>query len=171
MKLGVVENWNNIINRLQTCYDLATNANNDPSFYINLINYVSIFDKSPMLQEFIKSVVVPMSEEDHKQLNKYDDEIVTECVDIFDMLIKYINKNKIDDKTINNLTEQFFGHRDNRILSSEAHFFNPTFDFYFKLKIPGPNKTRLITERDNKGRILQSNVCTQLIDNELIYTY
>ena len=36
----------------------------------------------------------------------------------------------------------------------DIHFTIPTFDFYFKFKIPEPNKDRLITERDESGRII-----------------
>ncbi len=55
----------------------------------------------------------------------------------------------------------------NVVKSCDAHFTVPTynfqnhlmnFDFYFKIKIPEPNKDRLITERDNLGRILHSRV-------------
>ena len=40
--------------------------------------------------------------------------------------------------------------------SRDAHFTVPTFDFYFKVLIPEPNKDREILERDSRGRILSS---------------
>ena len=40
----------------------------------------------------------------------------------------------------------------------EAHFFNPTFDFNFKITIPSARKERDIILRDNLGRILSSKV-------------
>lgn len=40
----------------------------------------------------------------------------------------------------------------------DTHFTVPTFDFYFKFKIPEPNKNRKILERDELGRILSSAV-------------
>ena len=39
----------------------------------------------------------------------------------------------------------------------DAHFTIPTLDFIFKIKIPEPNKGRLILERDNFGRIIHSS--------------
>jgi len=37
----------------------------------------------------------------------------------------------------------------------DSHFTVPTFDFYFKLQIPKPNKERIIIERDLLGRIIK----------------
>lgn len=36
----------------------------------------------------------------------------------------------------------------------DAYFIVPTFNFYFKVNIPEPNKEREILERDSLGRIL-----------------
>jgi len=40
--------------------------------------------------------------------------------------------------------------------SRESHFIVPTFDFYFKVMLPKPNKEREILERDVLGRIIHS---------------
>jgi len=43
-------------------------------------------------------------------------------------------------------------------VSRDSYYANPTFDFYFKFKLPKPNKDGIIIERDNQGRILFSIV-------------
>ncbi|MFZ3301357.1 MAG: hypothetical protein WA152_01435 [Microgenomates group bacterium] len=40
----------------------------------------------------------------------------------------------------------------------DFHFTVPTFDFYFKFKLPEPKKSRLIIERDSLGRIVSSTL-------------
>jgi len=40
----------------------------------------------------------------------------------------------------------------------DTHFAVPTFDFYFKIELPKANKERIIMERDNLGRIMESRV-------------
>ena len=40
--------------------------------------------------------------------------------------------------------------------SGDTHFSIPTFDFYFKVVLPKPNKERIILERDVLGRIVHS---------------
>jgi hypothetical protein len=42
----------------------------------------------------------------------------------------------------------------------DSLFTVPQFDFYFKIAIPKANKERLITERDEWGRIIHSAVLT-----------
>lgn len=40
--------------------------------------------------------------------------------------------------------------------SRDSHFTIPTFDFYFKVILPPPNKEREILQRDKLGRIVKS---------------
>ena len=40
----------------------------------------------------------------------------------------------------------------------DTHFTVPTFDFWFKFKIPEPNKDRLIVRRNKLGQIVQTLV-------------
>jgi len=47
--------------------------------------------------------------------------------------------------------------------SRDAFFATPTFDFYFKLKLPKPNKEREIVERNHLGRIVKSRMPTTLM--------
>lgn len=47
--------------------------------------------------------------------------------------------------------------------SRDSHSTVPTFDFYFKLKIPNPNKERIITERDRLGKILNSKISEVIV--------
>jgi hypothetical protein len=42
--------------------------------------------------------------------------------------------------------------------SRDSLFAVPTFDFYFKVTLPKPNKEREIIERDYLGRIVASKV-------------
>ena len=44
-----------------------------------------------------------------------------------------------------------------------------TFDFFFKVNIPKVNKERIITERDDFGRILSSKV-PELYIRDILYT-
>jgi len=45
--------------------------------------------------------------------------------------------------------------------SWDTRFTVPTIDFYFKLSFPKPNKERIITERDELGRIIHSMPYTE----------
>ena len=42
----------------------------------------------------------------------------------------------------------------------DSLFTVPTFDFYFKVKLPEPRKGRIITQRDKLGRIMSLEVPT-----------
>lgn len=58
-------------------------------------------------------------------------------------------------------TPKKFNCKNVRIASYEAFgwdrlFTVPTFDFFFKLILPKPNKERIILKRDNLGRIVAS---------------
>jgi len=45
-----------------------------------------------------------------------------------------------------------------KIISRDAHFTVPTYDFFFKVNLPKANKERLIIKRDYLGRIVSSRV-------------
>ena len=56
---------------------------------------------------------------------------------------------KIKQKEVKYPHERFCG---------DTHFSVPTFDFFFKIMLPKPNKERIIMERDRLGRIVSSNI-------------
>lgn len=94
--MGKSIDWNDIGAKIQKPYDLALSASDDFSFYINLVNYLSLFDQIPELQKFIKNNVNVAAKKDHSLLSKLEGKIIKETLTTFHKIEPYIDLHKIN---------------------------------------------------------------------------
>lgn len=112
--------WDYPCAKLQKAYDLATSASDDFSFYINLINYVSLFDQITILKEFVESHIMKVAKQDNKELNRYEEKIIKEVLSITKKVKTYLKTSRIDNSAIENHLKEASSLYEEKIFASNG---------------------------------------------------
>jgi hypothetical protein len=112
---------------LERAYNLAFSQEDDFAFFVNLMNYVELFNEFPELHSFVDSHIIPLAHKDRESLVKGENQFEEYLNSKFNKLVKYLTSNKVEDSEIKKHIEDYQLHRDGSIVSSNGKIPNMTF--------------------------------------------
>lgn len=89
----------------------------EKGFFIGLADYVEYIEKTPVLEQ-IMSLIHAQKARDQEKLNQYEDMLMKDIETTEKTLFDLINEQKISDKGLDYLVDQYNGRKDGRIQST-----------------------------------------------------